>query len=188
MMTKYLILLLMIFTGCATKSGLIEKSENYSTKYYDNVNKSNFSRDGSASSKLALGLLCLPCMAADGSSHSTTKELDEKCLSEIKKVLEEKQPGTLGNLSINVRYRVLTGFMKEVALQTDWYGLDDEGKIEIHIRTIVPSEKALEMFPNTKSKKYNDIFVELAKKSAYDFISILNGIAPLYSLSSTNFY
>lgn len=186
----WLLSLSFALVGCATRSGLIEHNDNYSQIGFDKVSKANFVKSGGSGSKFALGLLCLPCMAiSNNETEGQENPLDRQCKDAINTQLKAQSPN--GNethkLVMELKYKVLTGFMKEVALQIDWYGVNQKDTIDYHIRTIVAADSALEMFPNPNDAKYVPIFIDLAKKSAEDFYSILTRGKSEYSMPSASY-
>lgn len=96
----------------------------------------------------------------------------------IKQIITDNNLSSL--LRINLKYIIVPGWKKRVALRSDWtlFGLD--GRESVNIRTIVISKFGMEVFVDTKDPKYEKTFTDLAAKNAEDFLSVLSGNEPIH--------
>lgn len=97
-----------------------------------------------------------------------TREKNENL---IKQFIESND--LIGALYVEPYFGVTTSFKKKVTLRTRWIMYGNDGRPSINITTYYEADKAEEMFPNTLDPKYEKTFLELAKISTDNFISVL---------------
>jgi len=108
---------------------------------------------------------------------------DENSKRSIKELCEKN--GLNGAMTVLFTYSFVGGFKKPVALRMDWTLLTSDGREYVRIRTVVPSDRGVEVFPDTRDPKYRHIFTELARKNAEDFLLMLSGKKPKHGRSIT---
>jgi hypothetical protein len=146
-----------------------------------------------------------------GAGTNTAHHLHVKCLQEIEKVLaasglfklvpmkelKAAAPRPEGEaeavaklikdnklrsaITASLNFTVRIGGKKLVVIWADWTVWGPDGVEAALLRTAVASDEGLEMFPKTTDPKYEAAFVELANRSAQDFVLLMKGETPKYS-------
>jgi hypothetical protein len=184
----FLLFFVLLISGCGgTRTGIVQGEKWDSIAAIPkSIGSSKFAHRSNLGNRALVSLICIPCsFAVNTRTVSQTAELDNKCLDAINNVLSSKgNEATTSKIAVDVNYEVVVGLLKNVALKIDWYVDNDVKTKNIHIKTIVVSDDAFDMFPSTTDEKYKAIFVDLAEKSTHDFLSILVGEKPRYSVDS----
>lgn len=83
-------------------------------------------------------------------------------------------------VSMDMKFTVFAGFKKKLGIKTIWTIRDADGVERAKIKTVVAADSATQVFPNTKDPRHEALFTELARRSAFDFVAMLEGEEPQY--------
>jgi hypothetical protein len=129
------------------------------------------------------GLIGAAVEAAANPADSGATALNEQCLRAIEGVLAEARLKYVGRqtqdpasfaLTLNMTYTVQPGWAKQLKLVTRWRLVTPNGEMAADLETIELSQ-ATETLPDKLDPKYQQVWIELAKSSAKQFVALATG-------------
>jgi len=81
--------------------------------------------------------------------------------------------GVTAMITVRLNFGIKTGFKKRVFLFVNWEVFSPDGHSELAIDTEEIADFADETFPDTDDPRYENTFVELARRSAESFLHLL---------------
>jgi hypothetical protein len=83
-------------------------------------------------------------------------------------------------LKIRIEYGWKAGYKKRLALFGDWTLYDTDTKPTAKVKTYVAIPSGIDVIVDMKNQKYESIWIELARKSAEDFLAICTRGTPIH--------
>lgn len=78
-----------------------------------------------------------------------------------------------GVIEAYVTYGMTSGWQKPLSLTVNWTIFDPEGNRSLECQTICISKEGYALFPDTRNPEYENAYIELARKNAEAFLSML---------------
>ncbi|MHC4463995.1 MAG: hypothetical protein ACYS30_21565 [Planctomycetota bacterium] len=83
-------------------------------------------------------------------------------------------------LKIRIEYGWKAGWRKRLALFGDWTLYDTNAKPTVRVKTYVAIPSGIDVVVDMKNQEYEPVWIELARKSAEDFLSICSRGTPIH--------